>query len=205
MVQSVEALGDVALDEPGRARSTRGTSPAARCGSRGPGGSHGSGRRTAARSRLQDEPDHLLQQLVRPGGQPERRASRSASSGCTSAGPASIDTARSAAASMMASIFARDIPSTVSAVDARRHRPALRAILPYASRYRSAVEQQSIDALQRQSSPAAVADDPQDRLGVPHLAYLPPSWADRQITCLPSPCGRLSRAASATTTGAPSP
>src|SRR4051812_34242836 len=35
------------------------------------------------------------------------------------------------------------------------------------------IEQLSINVLQRQSSPAAIVDDPQDGFGASHLAYLP--------------------------------
>ena len=88
-------------------------------------------------------------------------------------------------ASMMASIFARLVPSAVSVVAPGVIAPRLRAILPYASRYRSRWKSK-IDALQRQSSPAAVADDPQERLGVPHPAYLLPG-ARRHLPCRPVP------------------
>src|SRR5258708_1189829 len=59
----------------------------------------------------------------------------------------------------------------------------------------------SIEVFQRQPSFATFMNDSQDRVGVPHLAYLLSSQ-DR-MTCLPSPCKRLSR--SRITMEAPSP
>src|SRR5438067_577720 len=55
---------------------------------------------------------------------------------------------------------------------ARRKRPMVTGDLAVGEQVQVTVVQQSIDPLQRQSAPAAVANDPQDRLGTPHLASL---------------------------------
>src|SRR5439155_20287285 len=44
---------------------------------------------------------------------------------------------------------------------------------PLQHHHRRRRPEESIDALKRQSSPAAFTDDPQDSLGFTHLAYLP--------------------------------
>ena len=73
---------------------------------------------------------------------------------------------------MIASIFSRDMASTVSGVDAGGHRTVVAVDSPVGTQVQVAVEQLAIDVLQRQPSSATFADDSQDRFGVSHLAYL---------------------------------
>src|SRR5262249_30734557 len=72
----------------------------------------------------------------------------------------------------------------------RRERPVVAGDLAVGEQVQVPVVQQAIDPLQRQSALAAVADDPQDSLGAPHLASL--HWWGSVAPALPARAeGRL--------------
>src|SRR6266536_2151726 len=171
MIQSVEKLSDVKLEKPGRA---------------GPGVVHLAQRGVAATAPtetmgvlgelrvvvgVQDEPEHLLQQFVRPGGQSERTPF-----------PVRLRDVRPPDRRPAIPLEAHGVDDGIDLRQAgpvrrlrrraRRHRPTVAGDLAVRKQVQVPNEEQSIDALQRQSSLAAVADDPQERLGVPHHAYL---------------------------------
>ena len=102
--------------------------------------------------------------------------------------------------SMSLSIFARDMPSTVSVVVPGVMAPCIAVQTAISAQVQIRVEQLPIDILQRQSSLASFSDDIQNGFGVSHLAYLSSLC---RVTCSPSPlrqaiqrfgaCRRLSR------------
>src|SRR3954465_14737478 len=57
--------------------------------------------------------------------------------------------------------------------DARRHGTGVAGDPFVGKQEQFGIEQLSINVLQRQTSPAAIVDDPQDGFGASHLAYLP--------------------------------
>ena len=101
---------------------------------------------------------------------------------------------------MIEPIFSIDIPSTVSELVPRVIAPRFDrgGCKPSGT---SRVEELPVGVLQMQATSATLPDDVQHRFGVSHLAYL--NGPTIEVTCPPSPCGRLSRPR--TTMGAPLP
>ncbi len=201
MIQIIEALSDIALDEPGC------TFPGVvdlREGSVAPSGSTksvGMDTELGFIVRFQNESDNLLQQFVRPTRKPERASLRRvllldidasdwrpAIAFSTEACDDRIDFRQGHAIHRFGGASRRHC--AMVAVD-----PAIRLEVQVT------IEQESIDTFHRQSSSATFADDTQNSCGVSHLAYL--SILRIRNTCHPSPGTRLSRAQ--TTMVAPSP
>jgi hypothetical protein len=122
--------------------------------------------------RLQQQADHLLQQLVRPDGQSQRPlAFRSllVDVDATGWGPSiAFGTERFDDRRDLAQVHA--VGCLVG--DAGCHGTGVAVDLAVGQQEQPGVEQASVEPLQWQSSSAAFADDVQHGFGVSHLAYL---------------------------------
>jgi hypothetical protein len=207
MVKAAEAVGDVALDEPVRPLpdlhdlAERGVAAPARAKPVGPVGELG------LVVGLQQQADHLGDQLVRPGRQAQRAQ--------LPVGFRDVDPLDRPPPVALGAQRVDDRPDLGQRhavhglrCDPRRHRTLVGGDAPVGQQEQLRVEQLPIQPLKWQSPFTTLADDVQHRCGALHYAYL--ALLDPLITCAPSPCGRLSRppwwdVAPTTTTGTPSP
>ncbi len=172
MVQGPETVGDVALDEPHRPVPLvidllqGGVTAAARAE---PVGAVGELRLVV---RLQDQAQYLLQQLVRPGRQPQRSLFHRILLLDVSApyrGPSvTLLPERLDDGLDLAEVHA--IHGLAGGSGGQR--PLVTVELPIGKQEQVRVEQAPVDPFQRQSSPAAFTNDLQYGCGVSYLAYL---------------------------------
>ncbi len=208
VVQAAEAVGDVPFDEPGSPGPGVGHLP--QRGVAAPTGTESMGsigeRRLVVR--LQQQADHLPDELVRPGRQAQRTRT----------------------SVLLRDVHAPDRPEAVALVahrlddpvdlplghavhglrrDPGRHRAMIGVDATVGQQIQLRVEQLSIQFVARQATPAALTQDTQHRCGALHFAYLPMSGCPNHLAPF-AQCGRLSRppwpgVTPATTTGPPSP
>jgi hypothetical protein len=174
MVKPVKALGDVALDKPGRP-GPRDRHVAQR-GVAAPAGTVAVGVLGELRLvvRLQQQTQDFAEQLIRPRWQ----------------------TKRSRLPVLLGDVEAPDGPKPVALVTQRvddaldlaqrhavrgfrvgsgRHRSLIGVDAPVGQQIQLRVKQLSIQLIQRQAAPAALTEDIQDRFGVLHYAYSRPA------------------------------
>ena len=172
MVKRPETIGDVSLDEPGRPGP--GVGYLAQCGVAAAAGAETVGtvgeRRLVVR--LQQEADHLADELVRPGRQAERPRLPVL---LRDIDP--LDRLESVALVAQRIDDAPDLRLGHAvrglSVDPGRHCPLVGVQTPVGQSDTARVEQLSIELVARQATPPAFTEDIQHRFGVLHYAYLP--------------------------------
>jgi hypothetical protein len=207
VIERSETIGDISLNEPGRPRPCLGY--LAQCGVAAAAGAETMGtvgeRRLVVR--LQQEADHLADELVRPGRQAERPRLPVL---LRDIDP--LDWLESVALVAQRIDDAPDLRLGHAirglSVDSGRHGPLVGVQTPVGHQIQARIEQLSIELVARQATPPAFTEDIQHCFGVLHYAYLPA--LKYPITWPPWPCRRLSRppwwgVTPTTTAGPPSP
>jgi hypothetical protein len=174
VVKTPETIGDVTLDEPGCPGPGLGHIPQG--GVASPAGTETIGAAGELRLvvRLKQQANYLADQLIRPGRHAERTEF-----------PVllrDIDPPHRAEPVALVAQRINDAPYLFHrhAVrgfpgDPRRHRPLVGVDAPIGQQIQLRAEQKPVQPFQRQAAPAALTEDTQHCLGIPHLAYLPVS------------------------------